>query len=400
MDAPRLTTAYLNFGHALDHLMMLIYPMVVIVMAPAFGRTYGDMLALSLGGFIAFGMGSLPAGWLGDRWSRHGMMVVFFIGIGLSVSLVGFVTAPWQIAGALTLVGLFASIYHPVGIAMLIQDQPKVGRLLGVNGVWGNLGVALASLIAGALADLIHWRVAFIIPGALAVVAGIGFAVHVPKFPVGKPPADLSTTPVPRIVMVRVFAILAVASFSGGVIFNTTTIAMPKVFDERLAALTSSTIGIGALVSSVYVIAATAQLCVGWMIDRRPLKAVFVLVAASQAPLLYLAASMRDYAMLGVAVAMMFVVFGQIPINDALVAQYAVDAWRSRIYAIRYVITFGASAISVPLVAYLHDVGGGFASVFATLALFALCTFVAALALPQRGVALPTFRATWAKKSY
>ncbi|MGH8650451.1 MAG: MFS transporter, partial [Burkholderiales bacterium] len=133
---------FLNVGHALDHLFLLIYPTVVLAMAPEFGLAYSEMLPLALGGFIAFGAGSLPAGWLADRWSRRGMMTVFFIGIGAASIVTGLVQTPWQIAAALTLVGLFGAIYHPVGIAMLVSGREKVGRVLGVNGVFGNLGVA------------------------------------------------------------------------------------------------------------------------------------------------------------------------------------------------------------------------------------------------------------------
>jgi len=171
---------FLNIGHALDHLFLLIYPTVVLAMSPEFGRSYSEMLPLALGGFIAFGAGSLPAGWLADHWSRRGMMIVFFIGIGAASILTGLTNTPWQIAAALTLVGLFGAIYHPVGIAMLVSGREKVGKVLGVNGVFGNLGVAFAALIAGALAYWVNWRAAFIVPGLLSIAVGIAFAMTVP----------------------------------------------------------------------------------------------------------------------------------------------------------------------------------------------------------------------------
>ena len=143
MDKSRLTIAFLNLGHFLDHLAMLIYATAVLVMAAQFGLSYQAMLPLSLGGFIAFGGGSLPAGWLGDRWGRRNMMIVFFLGLGAALVLTGFADTRWQIVGGLTLIGIFASIYHPVGIAMLVRDQARLGRMLGWNGVWGNLGPRL-----------------------------------------------------------------------------------------------------------------------------------------------------------------------------------------------------------------------------------------------------------------
>jgi len=160
-------------------------------------------------------------------------------------------------------------------------------------------------------------------------------------------------------------------------------VAMPKVFDERLTALTQSTMGIGLLVCMVYLIAAMAQLLVGWWLDRRALKTVFVAVVALQVPLLLAAGSLQGYAMLACAVAMMFVVFGQIPINDAMIARYTSDEWRARAYSVRYVLSFAASATAVPLIAGLYKATGDFALLFNILAALAACIFLASLAFPS-----------------
>ncbi|HYM72415.1 MAG TPA: MFS transporter, partial [Stellaceae bacterium] len=252
MHRPPYLIGFLNLGHTIDHLMMLIFPTVVLTMAPVFGWGYDDMLKLSLGGFIAFGAGSIPAGWLGDRWSRRGMMIVYFIGIGGAAVLAGCAQSPWQLAAALTLVGLFGAIYHPVGIAMLVKDEERVGRALGINGIWGNLGVAFAALSAGGLAEFVGWRAAFIVPGLIVTAMGIGFACMVPPIAARSRRATAARAALDHATIVRVFVVLLVATACGGVIFNATTIAMPKVFDERLSALTQSTFGIGALVCAIY----------------------------------------------------------------------------------------------------------------------------------------------------
>ena len=385
MEQSRTAQLFLNIGHALDHLFLLIYPTVVIAMAPEFGRSYSEMLPLSLGGFIMFGACSLPAGWLADRWSRRGMMVVFFIGIGMASVLTGLVQSTWQIAAALTLIGVFGAIYHPVGVAMLVSGRTKVGRVLGVNGVYGNLGLAFAALVAGALAYWIHWRAAFIVPGVISIAIGVGFMLLVPDpgkqarvQRAGGPPVHS------RAVLLRVFAILLITTICGGIIFNSTTVAMPKVFDQRLTALVDTTLGIGVLISVVYSIAAMAQLIVGYFLDRYSIKAVFVPVVALQVPLLLLAGSTENYAMLAVALAMMFFVFGQVPINDAMVAAYTDEHWRARALAVRYVVSFGASATAVPLVAFMYRYSSDFRYLFLVLAAMAMLIFAAAVFMPAQ----------------
>jgi len=385
MERAKSGELFLNIGHALDHLFLLIYPTVVLAMSPEFGRPYSEMLPLALGGFIAFGAGSLPAGWLADRWSRRGMMIVFFIGIGAASILTGFAQSTWQIAAALTLLGLFGAIYHPVGIAMLVSGRDKVGKVLGVNGVYGNLGVAFAALIAGALAHWIDWRAAFIIPGVVSVAVGIAFAVMAPDTQIaGKRSGGGARSGFSRGLLLRVFAILTVTSVFGGVIFNSTTVAMPKIFDERLSELVNTTLGIGILVSLVYAFAAVAQLVVGHFLDRGALKSVLVAVIGLQMPLLLAAAFFDNYLMLAVSLAMMFFVFGQIPINDAMVAAYTDEAWRSRVYAVRYVVSFGASACALPLVAVMHRYSSDFKYLFFALAAMAAVMLSAALLLPSQ----------------
>jgi MFS family permease len=382
MPPSRTLSLFLNVGHSLDHLMMLIFPTVVLAMSAELGRGYAELLPLTLGGFVAFGACSIPAGWLADRWSRSGMMLVFFLGIGGASVLTGLARTPAEIAAGLTLVGMFGAIYHPVGIAMLVANQPRVGRVLGVNGVYGNAGVAFSALIAGALADTLGWRAAFVVPGLAAIAAGAAFALLAHDPGRGAPVRKAAPYRLSREDLVRVFAVLTVATACGGVIFNATTIAMPKVFDERLAALTHSTFGIGALVCAVYLLAAMAQLCVGWWLDRRSLKSVFVPVVALQVPLLALAGTAQNAAMLGVAVAMMFFVFGQIPINDAMIARYTAEEWRARAYAVRYVVSFGGSALAVPLVAWMYRASGDFRLLYFTLAGLALAVLAAALFFP------------------
>jgi MFS family permease len=373
---------FLNVGHLLDHLVMLIFPTAVLAIGTAWDRPYAELLPLALGGFIAFGACSIPAGWLADRWSRIGMMTLFFFGIGAATIVTGFARSPAELAVGLTAIGVFAAIYHPVGIAMLVSNQPNLGRTLGVNGVWGNAGLAFAALLAGLLADTAGWRAAFFVPGVLCLAAGVGFLWASRGIAVGKVATKKGEARIPRALIARVFLIVAVATACGGVIFNATTVSMPKVFDERLSGLTDTNLGIGVLVCATYLIAAMAQLLVGWWMDRRSIKAVFVAVALLQVPLLAAAGSLTGYAMLAVAVAMMFFVFGQIPINDAMIARYTADEWRARAYAVRYVVSFGASAMAVPLIAWVHRTYGDFQPLFAILAAIAVLTLLAALAFP------------------
>ena len=385
MTDRRTLVPFINLGHFLDHLVMLVFPTVVVALGREWDKPYSELLPLALGSFIAFGAFALPAGWLADHWSRYKMMAVFFFGIGVSMVLTGFAQSSWQIGLGLTLIGVFAAIYHPVGIAMLVAAPEKMGRALGWNGLWGNLGLAAAALIAGALMDFWGWRAAFFVPGAICIASGAAFLAIVPDpGPVQRKSKSIGLH-VDRGTMARIFAILLIATACGGVIFNSTTVAMPKVFDERLSALTQSSFGIGALVAFVYSLAALAQLAMGALIDRFELRRLMIGIALIQIPLLAIAANLDGWAMLAAALAMMLAVFGQIPLNDSIVGRYVADEYRARVLSVRYVVSLGVAAVAVPLIAVLHRTEGGFKNVFLVLAALAAGMLIASVFFPSRG---------------
>jgi MFS family permease len=375
---------FINLGHLLDHLVMLVFPTVVLALGREWGRPYSELLPLALGGFIAFGAFASPAGWLADHWSRYKMMAVFFFGIGGALFLTGFATSSWQIAAGLTLTGMFAAIYHPVGIAMLVASPKNLGMALGWNGLWGNLGLAFAAIVSGALMDWWGWRAAFFIPGLASIAVGVAFLLLVPDpGPVVKKSKTIGLH-IDRATMTQIFVILLVATACGGIIFNSTTVAMPKIFDERLRSLTETNIGIGALVVVVYSIAAFAQVLMGVLMSRFDMKHLMIGVGLMQIPLLFAAATLDGWAMLVVALLMMMAIFGQIPLNDGIVGKYVADEYRARVLSVRYVVSLGVASLAVPMIAVLHRTEGGFRNVFVVLAALAAGMLLASLFFPSR----------------
>lgn len=386
MSRDRARFLFLNVGHAYDHLFMLLFPTVVLVLEREWNRPFAELLPYALGGFIAFGLGALPAGLLGDRWSRPHMMTVFFLGIGGASILTGMAAGPWGLAAGLTLIGLFASIYHPVGVAMVVQGVENVGLRLGVNGVAGNLGVAAAALTAGALAELIHWRAAFIVPGAVSVATGIGFfffalgdkgAEGKSQGNKGRQRAQISGS------LVRVFVVLGLVAIFGGVIFHSTLVSLPKMFAVRLGGVTDSAFQVSLLVSMVYVMGAFSQVLVGLMLDRYPLRGILMLVAAVQIPFMVAAPQVTDWALVALTTMMVFTIFGTIPIQDTLVARYTTEDWRSTVYALKYLLGLGISPVAVGLVALIYGGTGEFTWLFAVFTALSVSIFITALLLPR-----------------
>jgi MFS family permease len=379
----RATAALLNAGHAIDHLFLLIFATAVAAIAADWGMVWQDLMPYTVGAFTMFGLGSLPAGRLGDLWGRRAMMVVFFLGMGTSGLLVGFASGVWSLAAALTLMGVFASIYHPVGIPMLVQHAKNPGFTIGVNGLFGNLGIAIAAILTGFLVKNVGWRAAFAVPGALALLGGVLFLLLVPKEEMAPAKRPKKSVDLPRAVMARVLLVMTLAAISSSLIFNFTTNGNGHLLTERLRGMIDDPARIGVLLAIVYTIASFAQLVVGKLIDRYPLKWVYLPIAAMQAPLFLLASSAGGWALYGFVLLFMIFVFGAIPFVDAMIVQYVDDRMRSRVAGIRLAVSFGVSSLAVYLLGPTVK-AAGFGTLLTVMAVISACTTFFVSMLPGR----------------
>jgi MFS family permease len=382
---------FLNLGHFLDHWFLLVFATAVLTLQQDWSMSYAELIPYATPGFVAFAACSIPAGWFADKWSRQGMMAIFFIGIGISGIATAQAETPLQLAFGLFAIGVFAAIYHPVGLALVVHGRTKTGVPLAINGIFGNLGVACAALITGFLIDGAGWRSAFVLPGAISVLIGIAYSVFVIRArgsaadsaaPAAKAQVAAEAPAIERRVLLRLFAVIFFSTAIGGLVFQSTTFALPKVFDERLTEIAGSASRIGLYAFIVFAVASFAQLVVGYLVDRHSLRLVFAFVAGLQAVFFAAMYQLTGVAALVVSVAFMLVVFGQIPINDVLVGRATKSAWRSRAFALRYIVTFSVSAAAVPLIAWIHA-GQGFSTLFLVLSAAGAAIFLAVLMLPR-----------------
>jgi MFS family permease len=379
---------FLNLGHFFDHFFLLIFASAAALgLTREWGLSYAELIPYATPCFVAFGVCTIPAGWLADRWSREGMMAVFFIGIGAAALLVALTNTPTQMAIGLTIVGIFAAIYHPVGLAMVVEGRIKTGIPLAINGISGNMGVASAALLTGFLIDSSSWRAAFAVPGVVSILVGatyLGFLRAEPPTheTVAHHAASVKPARVNRRTLLKVFAVIFFTTAIGGLIFQSTTFALPKIIEERLADLAGTATLVGWYSFLVFSLAAFAQLVVGYLVDHHSIRSVFLGVAILQAGFFAIMSQLTGILALLVAIAFMLVVFGQIPINDVLVGRMARSEWRSRAYSLRYIVTFSVMALTVPLIAWIHG-SWGFATLFIILSAAALLIFIAILLLPK-----------------
>jgi MFS family permease len=360
-------TLLLNVAHAIDHMFLLIFATAVATISVDFGfANWTDLMPYGVGAFALFGLGALPAGRLGDLWGRRVMMIIFFAGMGASALLVALTQNAWQLAAALTLLGAFSAIYHPVGVPMLVQHVPNPGAVIGINGLAGNLGIAVAALLTGLLVKWFGWRAAFAVPGIISIVCGIMFAILCPREheAPSKRRGGKAIVVLPPAMLARAFTVMTVAAIASSLIFNFTTNGNAQLLSAGFVGVVEDPAVLGAMLALVYAIASLAQIVVGRLIDSKPFKPLQLWMSVAQIPLLILAAHTHDWWLFAALLAVMVFVFGSIPFTDAMIVRYVDDRLRSRVAGMRLTVAFGVSSLAVWLLGPLVKTIGFAASLW------------------------------------
>ena len=339
------TALLLNLGHAMDHWVLAIFLYTVSVIAGVWGSDWKELTPYAFGASFMFGAGSIVSGRLGDQWGRRVMMVIFFAGMGVSSLVIALCQNAWQIGVAMTLMGAFASIYHPVGIPMLVQHAKNPGFTIGVNGLVGNLGIALGSSVSVLLATRYGWQMAYIVPGVICLLAAVAFAVMVPKEEEAPAKRKSRMLDLPPAVMAKVFFIMTCAAVTGSIVFNFTTNGNGEMLKARIAELAANPFLLSMALLVIFSVASLMQLVVGALIDKYPLKNVYLPILVCQIPLFVLASYVDGWALLVVTTLFMVFVFGAIPFTDAMIVRYIDDRLRSRVTGMRLAIGFGVSSL-------------------------------------------------------
>ncbi len=376
------TSLLLNLGHAMDHWVLAIFLYTVSVIAGVWGTDWKELTPYAFGASFMFGAGSIVSGKLGDHWGRRAMMVIFFAGLGLSCLVIALCQNKWQIGLALTLMGAFASIYHPVGIPMLVQRAEKPGFVIGVNGLVGNLGIAIGASLSVLLATRYGWQMAYIVPAIVSLIAAVLFGIYVPQEQEAPAKRKSKVNDLPPDVMAKVFLIMTCAAASGSIVFNFTTNGNGEMLKARIAELAADPWLLSIVLFGVFTVASLAQLVVGALIDRYPLKTIYLPVLICQVPLFVLAAYAEGWALIAVTTLFMIFVFGAIPFTDAMIVRYVDDRLRSRVTGMRLAIGFGVSSLVTAAIGPSVK-AAGFPTLLMVLGGVAACTVLAISFLPS-----------------
>ena len=383
---PTVPNIYLNIGHLIDHFMMLIFAKAAYDSGRYFGLNYDEMIIYGTLGMVLFGATAPLAGFLSDKYGRMPLMIAYHFGIGMSAILASLSTSTYQLALCLALIGMFASIYHPVGIAMLLQRPGVVGLRMGINGVWGNMGIAVAPIVTGVLLYYGDWRLTFMVPGIICIIFGILFFISITSNEDSNSKENnqkknsLEFAPNWQQALIA----LALSTASGGFIFGAMSFLLPRYFEMHLNDVSTNVAITGILAGVVYACASFAQVLVGWLIDRISPRLVLFWISVGQILFIFLASKFENLSLFFLSIAAMCFVFGQIPITDTILVRYIPDIWRSRVLSAKFLLNLCIAASVLPITSLLLQRGFELKMIFSLASIIAIGVLISSILLPKQ----------------
>ena len=383
----RLALTFTSIGHALMHMFAAFYFVIVLAIEEEWKISYDELIRLWTIGALLIGLGAIPAGWLSDKWSSAGMMLIMFFGLGFSSILCGLSKDKSFLFIGLTFLGLFCSIYHPVAISWVVNLSSKTGKALGVNGIFGGFGIGFGALFAGFLIDKFSWQIAFIVPGIISIIVGCSLLIVIlmnlislKNISIIKKNETYSKQNLLFIILILFFAMFAL-----GFTFQILQTSAPKVIDLRLKDEFNITkLGVGLSIALIYGFTGLTTLIGGIMADHFPLKRIYVIGIFAQVPCFYLISTYSGIPLILVCFFAVMFNSGILSAENMLLAKFTPQKNHGMMYGLKFILAFGAGPLAVYYVSKVYEFTQEFYILFISCSIIVFFTAILASFLPVK----------------
>ncbi|MEW6351816.1 MAG: MFS transporter [Thermodesulfobacteriota bacterium] len=384
------------FGHFISHFSMMIVPAIIVPLSLHMNVSVGDLLGLTFPQYLLYGVSALPWGVAGDRLGGKRLMTLQLVGsgvCGLAAALM--LKNPAGLSVALAGVGLFAGIYHPIGLGLISKGVSRLSVAMGYLAMFGGLGLVAAPLVAGQVNGLWGPSMVFVALGLLNL-AGLALMFVLPfRESHGSTARESSgnngaLTP---------FVFLLIATLLGGIAFNGATVVLTAYIETRsdgILSLVSGVLGLDytknllatQVTALVYVVGMVGQFIGGKAGERYDTRFSYLGFHMVCMPAALLMAYTHDFPMVGLAFVYFFFQLGMQASENTLVARFAPKKWHHSAYGMKFVLTFGVGSLGVKMMQWVEQ-GRGLESGFLVLSIISLLTVLTILGLirfsePQR----------------
>ncbi|MCF7915932.1 MAG: MFS transporter [Spirochaetaceae bacterium] len=362
-------------AHFFTHFAMLSFPAMVMPLSRDLGLPVSEVVGLSFWMYFLYGVLAALWGWISDKWGHKPALGAGLIIAGLGLVLAGVYPSLTMLTVSFALVGVGCSSYHPAGTALVSQGIKERGRALGINGIWGSVGMALVPFAIGMFNFLIGWRGGLMIIGVIGLLLGIaGFFA---PFKIEKGSDRMQTEPLDEKTARKLFIIFAVAMVFGGFLFRSFTLMLPTFLEYRLGDISEqvrlwvsehivpvegstafNTLTANIVATFVYVVGIAGQWIGGRTADRYSLKHAYFFFFLIAVPFLLAILFFKSWVLIPASALFVLFLLGMQPIENSLVAYLTPAKWRSIGFGLKFTLVFGAGAFGVKLVSLVEKAAG------------------------------------------
>jgi MFS family permease len=359
----------------MSHFNMLVFPALVLPLMARLELPMAQVLSLSFWMYLLFGLTALFWGLLADRFGARPLLLLYFVGSGFaSAAAALWLDTPFILSLALAALGFFSGIYHPAGLGLISKEMSRVSIGMGYNGMFGNLGLAMAPLLTGIMNWLWGPQAAYVCVAGLNLAGAalmIGYPVAMSGAATAKEKGDGND-------ILGAFMILLAAMMLGGIVYRGATVILPAYFELKtpmlyqwLTAVTQGTVSQNlvatTITSVIFLIGVGGQFSGGQCADRYDPGISYLIFFGIAGLAAFWMALTRDLLLVGMAVIFFFFLLGMQPIENTLVARFAPKRFHHSAFGAKFVLTFGVGALAVKGVAAV-ETHHSIAAVFTCLA--------------------------------
>lgn len=366
-------------SHSLIHFYELVLPPLFPLLIVFFDTDYFHLGLVVTIFTYAFGMGSLPAGFLADRFGSRRLITTYLFGSGLLSLVIWFSGTLTSYTVIMGVVGLLCSVYHPAANTLISQTIRKKGEAFGIHGIAGSLGVAVAPLFSAWVGSAAGWKAPHVLLGFVGVAVGF-FSLTLRRRTTPSLPRETQTPetePLRAPYLHFILFFLSVAAL--GLSYRGIMTFLPAYMGERVSGLLPGldTVSMGGMVATLVLLSgALGQYCAGRMVDRyRPEKIYFIQVALATLFVFIMAMSSNLVLVLS-AVLYAFLAFSNQPTQNFILSKYTPRSRQGLVFGIHFFFTFGVGSVAAALCGYLADHFGLGSVFYAMGGCFALATLL------------------------
>jgi len=150
----------ITVGHAFTHWYPATFYLLLPLIGNELGLSYAQIGSILTIQFVAGAISNVPGGILVDNVGRKGLLMAISLAwVGIPYLLMGFTDAYWLLLTCAALIGIGNNLWHPTAIPLLGNLYPtRRGLVMSFHGMAGNVGDAVAPLVAGLLLTVLSWR--------------------------------------------------------------------------------------------------------------------------------------------------------------------------------------------------------------------------------------------------